>query len=74
MWKVNFSHSSAGNMIARWGANSGNAMRVVKAEVEDAYVKGAGPRKRVQGSFNGRLAYVSNDGHHGPHIVGRVTK
>jgi hypothetical protein len=47
---------------------------VTITKVEDANLKGVGPRKRLQGSFKGRLAYVSNDQHHVPHVVGRVTE
>ncbi|WEF31357.1 hypothetical protein [Pseudoduganella chitinolytica] len=45
---------------------------VTITKVEDVNLKAIGPRKRVQGSFKGQLAYVKNDAHNVPHVVGRV--
>lgn len=41
-------------------------------KIEDAYWDGAGPTKRVQGTFTGRFAYVEEGRDHVPRIVGQV--
>ena len=45
-------------------------MTVIITSVEDAYWPGAGPTKRIKGSFSGKLASVEGDRQGNVHVAG----
>jgi hypothetical protein len=49
-------------------------LTLVLTSVKDAYWPGAGPSKRVKGTFEGRLATIDRNGNHEPVIVGEMVK